>query len=108
MYAALNRQNTGISRSARSPRVAAVQPGSHLLTIPTFHGIYYVPSCLEYVQELIQSERIAATCLNQRHRHYHQFLRRLFVLATEEAITPGNESIVRDLAADVRNADMLR
>lgn len=102
MYASLNWPYSGVLRPNCRPQAAPGQQRHDLISIPTVHGIYFVPRRLEYVQELIRNENIRASCLDQKNHHYHRFLRDLFVLATEESIIECAENTVRDLIADLR------
>lgn len=88
----------GRTRIGTKPRATA-KADFDLLLIPTFEGTIFVPNCLETVQRLIHGGHIRAGSLDTRHHQYHQCLRRLFLLATLEALEEPDEFHVRALLA---------
>ncbi len=80
----------------------AAPPLPPLTGIPTKRGVFYVPWRLDCVQSLLRIEGLTAADLEADHRLFRPFLRRLFMLAAQEALSPQCGRQVRDLARHLR------
>lgn len=85
-----------------SRRRAEVEPLAALVSIPTRKGLYFIPWRLECLQALLQQELLSASDLLRDHADFQPFMRRLFMLATQEALCPDRGRTVQDFARKLR------
>jgi len=79
-------------------------PATAFVRIPTRWGIYFVPEDLSTMQALLRDGALEAADLVRGHRLFKPCLRSLFMLATQEALSPGAHDAVRRLVRDLRDA----
>lgn len=77
-------------------------PFADLLSIPTTRGTYFVPGDYTSIRALVRQERLKASDLLRHHHDYQPFLRRLFMLATQEALLPHADRRLRELVRALR------